>query len=194
MTATMKSARKTKPAPQRGRPPRFGGDRQIVGARLPPETYQRLIDASVANRTSLSAEIEVRLARSFEDDPAKPGNDLMHRAMEAFEGAWLSPTPADEDWMKDPLAYHGGMIRAFEALLAQHPDPRFEWFLLLLTAVRSRLEERLLAIDPDGDRKLPGVDWETRRAPKPDTKEKGDNWLNRRRTSTPNPDPKKDED
>ena len=169
----MKAARKSKPtAPRRGRPARFGGDRQIVGARLPPETYQRLVEASAANRTSISAEIEKRIERSFEDDATNPGNKLVRLAMKAFEGAWQWKSP-DEDWMGDPLGYDGGVIRACEVLLAQHPKPDFDSFFLLLLAFRSRLEERLLAVCPHEDRTLPGLDWGSRRRePKPDTKEK----------------------
>ena len=171
----MKAAKKSKPeTPKRGRPAKFG-ERQIVGARLAPETYQQLVAAAAVNHTSISAEIERRIEKSFEDNPAKPDNDLMHRVMEAFGARWIDIRPAEE-WMKDPTAYSNGVIRAFEVMLAHHPEPNFVSFFLILVAVRSRLAERLLTARPDEDQILPALDLPglRPRAPKPDTKEKKD--------------------
>ena len=42
----------------------------IIGARLAPGLYQALVNASAANRSSISAEVERRLERSFKRDPA----------------------------------------------------------------------------------------------------------------------------
>jgi hypothetical protein len=170
----MKTTKKSQPTARKiGRPPRpeDAVERQMVGTRLSPSLYEQLVAAAASNGRSISAEMEKRVEQSFETEPAKPGNDLMRRMVDAFEARWMDDRPA-EQWMKDGVAYDGSVIRVFEVLLARHPDPGVEHFTILLHAIRSRLEGRLLAVDPDGDRGLPGLDWGKRhRIPKPDTAE-----------------------
>ena len=149
-------------------------ERPKVSVRLEPGTYENLLKAAEAARVSVTAEAERRLEKSFEPDPEDPTNilrDFARHIMRAFEiGGWSdTPSLTAEEWLKDPQCYHGGMVHAFEAMLTRHPDPRFETLLRLLHAIRSRLEEHLLAVNPNEERHLPVLDRESsRRAAKSD--------------------------
>jgi hypothetical protein len=161
----MKDAKKSKAlAPKRGRPSKFGDDRQIVGARLPADLYQKLVEASAANRTSLSAEIERRVAQSFEADPATDPatsddvvQDLFRHVMAAFkEGGRRESRNRSMDgkrelpeaeWIEDHLSYTEAAARAVEALADEHPKPLYGQCLRMIYVFRARLDrgwQRLL--------------------------------------------------
>lgn len=75
---------KRKRAP--GRPAKVDPiERQIIGARLAPDLYKKLVAAAAANRRSISAEIEHRLQRSFEPSPTIPEQRLFDLPMADLE-------------------------------------------------------------------------------------------------------------
>lgn len=166
----MKAAKKNNSALRKpGRPskPENAVERQMVGTRLSPTLYEKLVNAAAENGRSISAEMEKRVESSFDYEATRAG--IGHRLMEAFEAPWMEPP---EEWIKDPLAYQAGIIRALEVMLAWHPAPSLELYTLLLVGFRARLEEHLLAVKgiPDEGLTLPALDWRSsRRQRKPIT-------------------------
>ena len=148
----MKDAKKsTAGAPRRRRPPKYGGDRQIIGARLAPGLYQALVNASAANRTSISAEVERRLERSFKRDPAHMEDalqELGRHILASFEagGRLENPELPAKEWMKNSVSYNRAIMRAFEAMLDKHPKPIYGEALQLICAIRARLEQAWLGL------------------------------------------------
>ena len=127
------------------------GDRQIIGARLAPGLYQALVNASAANRTSMSAEIERRLERSFKRDPAHMDDalqELGRHILASFEagGRLENPELPAKEWMKNSASYNRAIVRGFEAMLDKHPKPVYVDALQLIGAIRARLEQAWLGL------------------------------------------------
>src|SRR4051812_15327135 len=126
MTAFMKAAKKGRPVSRKpGRPPKSADavERQMVGTRLSPTTYERLVEAAAANGRSISSEVEWRIEKSLVPDQMIPNstelNELARHVIDAFEagGRMNDPARPVREWIKDPLQYNRALVRAFEALL-----------------------------------------------------------------------------
>jgi hypothetical protein len=149
MAEAMKTTKKSRPSAKRkpGRPVNPATvERQVIGARLHPDIYKKLVDAAAANRNSISIEVERRIEHSFEPNATNPDSELHALAVHivtAFEaGARLAITNREQppkDWLKDSEAFNRGVIRAVEAMMDKHPAPRWADFLLLIVAIRDRL-------------------------------------------------------
>jgi len=77
-----------------------------------------LVNASAANRTSMSAEIERRLERSFKRDPAHMDDalqELGRHILAAFEagGRLENPELPAKEWMKNSVSYNRAIMRGF---------------------------------------------------------------------------------
>jgi hypothetical protein len=151
----MKTTKKSQPAARKpGRPPRpeDAVERQMVGTRLSPSLYQKLVDAAAANGRSISAEMEKRVEQSFESSPTNPDSvlqDLGHRIVAAFEAGGQRASrietktggelPASE-WIENPSCYTEAASRALEVLADEHPRPAYGQCLRIIYALRARLD------------------------------------------------------
>ena len=138
----------------------------MVGTRLSPELYQMLVEAAATNGRSISAEMEKRIEKSFGSSvhSNRELRDLARHVIAAFEagGRLEDPEAPVERWIKDPLQYNRAVIRAFEALLDKHPQPRFIDLLKIIYAVKTRLEQVWLTAEKDETTeglRLPGLDY-----------------------------------
>jgi len=152
----MKKTRKSQPAAGKrapGRPAKVDAvERQVIGARLAPQLYERLVDAAAVSGRSISAEVEHRIERSFEPSPTNPDSEhnLWPRVMAAFEAGGrlgIDPDLPVREWLKDPLQYERATLRAFEALLDAHPQPQYGRLVRVINYTRSRLDDAWLT-DP----------------------------------------------
>ena len=82
-------------------PAKFNEVRPTIGARLQPETYEKVIAAASENRVSISGEIERRVEESFETSVPPDLRDLGLRVMAAFEagGRLEDPEAPVEQWI-----------------------------------------------------------------------------------------------
>jgi hypothetical protein len=118
---------------------------------LAPGLHQALVNASAANRTSMSAEIERRLERSFKRDPAHMDDalqELGRHILAAFEagGRLENPELPAKELMKNSVSYNRAIMRGFEAMLDKHPKPIYGDALQLICAIRARLEQAWLGL------------------------------------------------
>lgn len=165
----MKTTKKSQhAAPKIGRPPRpeSAVERQMVGTRLSPALYQKLVAAAASNGRSISAEMERRVEQSFEAGPPDPDDVLQtlgRRVMAAFEAGGQRASrlmeaqasgqreiPAHQ-WMKDPSSYTEAASRALETLVDWHPKPLYGQCLLMIYALRARADRAWLALLNDAE-------------------------------------------
>jgi hypothetical protein len=125
---------------------RADGKRHPLNMRTTLETRQRLETAAAANGRSLAQEVEARLERSFLEEAALGGPEMVRLAYlmtTAFATAANRVANGSPDWANDPAAYRAGLTAVVDALLIGMPDATAEDMGLLIEALKSRLLSRV---------------------------------------------------
>lgn len=91
------------------------GERATLSIRIPSDLWHRLDQAARITGHSLSAEVEVRLQRSFATDDAfsGPARDVIHHLVAAFG--------TGTDTGREPK-YMAAFLRVFDALVSRWPE------------------------------------------------------------------------
>jgi TraY domain len=125
---------------------RGDGKRHPLNMRTTLETRQRLEAAAAANGRSLAQEVEARLERSFVEEAALGGPEMVRLAYlmtTAFATAASRAASGNPDWASDPDAYRAGLTGVVDALLIGMPDATVENIGLLIEDLKSRLLSRV---------------------------------------------------
>jgi hypothetical protein len=146
-------------------------DRPKVSVRLEPQTYQRLLDSAEANRVSITAQAERWIEQASapavweeasvtEMSEVAPVIDPLKAPFEAGVRFGNPDRPVME-LLRDGYAFDRGFIRAFEALLGAHPEPRWADIIHLMTEIHGVLEKLWRAVpkpDFEQNRTLPKLE------------------------------------
>ena len=152
------------PTPARKRLP--APDRFQVATRLEESIYRKVAEAAAANHSSVAAEVERRIAQSFEVLQTRANDDLQdfeRDLMLSFKAGGLrmnqslgmkavaEAEPSVREWMNDPSSYTEAASRALEVIADWHPKPTYGHCLLMIYALRARLDRGWRRLLNDAD-------------------------------------------
>jgi hypothetical protein len=125
-----------------------GGKRYPLNMRTTRETRERLEAAASANGRSLAQEVEARLERSFTEEMALGGPQMLRMGLNmisSFVMAGRYSAAGEPDWIDDSAHYAAAGAGVIDALLIGRTDEALlieAWLSKLLTRKRQRLEEK----------------------------------------------------
>jgi hypothetical protein len=127
---------------KRQRPLTPATERTMVSTRFEPVIYEKVAQAAAANRRSMSSEIERLVTEHFTSGSSELG--VLRQQMETALTAGLrfgNPDQPIPELLKDHFAFDLGTVRVVEALLGEHPAPRWGDILYLMTELHSLIEK-----------------------------------------------------